>query len=749
MSIACVGACGNGFQVCNEMGSGYSECQCFGGGFADAGVNPTMDTGTMVEQDAGTSPITDDSGAMMPDDAGTNTTNDAGVGQDVGTSEMMDATSGGVDASTTVDAGSMMNTDAGVAGTGPCLDLWCTGSSSSPGDAGVCLTNHSRFWPTLDHVGGAARLQRSSTVLGEPTVYDQYTTIEWTGCPAGTTGTHCSNGTPQDGTATVLTATCENLLWGGHSDWVAPTPEMVLSIQDVTKAPSSMDSANFPRATSPIISVSVGAYGLRVFTEPFVASTPSSNADGVQYCVRFPQGVDLREPITRCYDTTYNQSAEPTTYDRATNLTWQTCPYGGSGPDCSSGGVTRLNWEQAKNYCEGLNWAGQTDWTLPTMEQIRSLTNYKERTVPFSQSILSYASYEYWTKTFEPGSGYVRPYTMLNSYTPATQITSTKYVRCVRENGVFDRPVIYPSTSCREVTKTYFHADFQSTMPRFSRILTMPGEPVVRDDFVNIEWTGCTVGVTGDSCASGTPTSINYLNLDTTCETLNWGGHSDWTVPSAAVLRSLPDFNTEAWHADVTAAFPNLTSTALGSSSQQLTSPGRLTVRATGRSTNSNSSTALLCVRDPAGGSLPSTVTQCLNTTTWNTNEPIVSDMANGVDWMGCLAGQNGRACLQGGATRYTYSASESYCDNLNWAGQSDWRLPTLYELGRVLDAKSNMVYGWDPFAFSDHNSSVKSLSGIWSSTLSLSNTSWFYSGNVLYTNTLTDRNYLKCIRDR
>ena len=77
MSIACVGACGSGFQVCNATGSGYSGCECVSGGSpdtgvnggVDAGVNPSMDAGTMPEDDAGTMPG-EDAGTMPEDDAG-------------------------------------------------------------------------------------------------------------------------------------------------------------------------------------------------------------------------------------------------------------------------------------------------------------------------------------------------------------------------------------------------------------------------------------------------------------------------------------------------------------------------------------------------------------------------------------------------------------------------------------------------------------------------------------------------------
>ena len=48
--------------------------------------------------------------------------------------------------------------------------------------------------------------------------------------------------------------------------------------------------------------------------------------------------------------------------DAKSGLTWQNPPAG-----------EKLEWDEAKKYCDNLNLAGHTDWRLPTIDELRSL----------------------------------------------------------------------------------------------------------------------------------------------------------------------------------------------------------------------------------------------------------------------------------------------------------------------------------------------------------------------------------------
>ena len=77
------------------------------------------------------------------------------------------------------------------------------------------------------------------------------------------------------------------------------------------------------------------------------------------------------------WDVTCDVADECIYYDSAMGetLTWQGCPAGQSGEDCSTGsglGHSKTHAE-ALTYCEYLSWGGFDDWVLPNIDELRSL----------------------------------------------------------------------------------------------------------------------------------------------------------------------------------------------------------------------------------------------------------------------------------------------------------------------------------------------------------------------------------------
>jgi hypothetical protein len=68
------------------------------------------------------------------------------------------------------------------------------------------------------------------------------------------------------------------------------------------------------------------------------------------------------------------------------------------------------------------------------------------------------------------------------------------------------------------------------------------------------------------------------------------------------------------------------------------------------------------------------------------TDEPMVTDNITGLMWQGCLAGNSGPLCVNGGYFQKTWSDSLAYCDELVWGGYHDWRLPDRHELLSIVD---------------------------------------------------------------
>jgi len=77
-------------------------------------------------------------------------------------------------------------------------------------------------------------------------------------------------------------------------------------------------------------------------------------------------------------DNRYQDNADGTVTDLYTGLMWQQCSIGQSGSGCTSGTATDFTWNLALQQGDTLNsgggFAGYTDWRLPNVKELESLT---------------------------------------------------------------------------------------------------------------------------------------------------------------------------------------------------------------------------------------------------------------------------------------------------------------------------------------------------------------------------------------
>lgn len=76
---------------------------------------------------------------------------------------------------------------------------------------------------------------------------------------------------------------------------------------------------------------------------------------------------------------------------------------------------------------------------------------------------------------------------------------------------------------------------------RFDRTEPVPAQPVVADAVTGLLWQGCPNGLSGLDCATGEASSLDWFHAIDACNTLAWGGHTDWRVPDVKELDSLID----------------------------------------------------------------------------------------------------------------------------------------------------------------------------------------------------------------
>jgi hypothetical protein len=223
---------------------------------------------------------------------------------------------------------------------------------------------------------------------------------------------------------------------------------------------------------------------------------------------------------------------QPIVTDAITGLEWQGCQQGLSGAACDTGAISHFAWSDAIAACDGLSWAGDSDWRLPDKYEAQTLIDCQNALPAIDTTIFpgGEPTAAQWTITFDI-QGVIGPVaTNLNEGGSSTQSVSLELpVRCVRGRGA-------------------------AAAGRFQR--SAGAEPTVMDNLNHLVWQGCQAGQSGDSCDNGTQSLRSWSSALSYCEALTWATWSDWRLPNAEELDSLMRSNPTGNQLDA-ALFPN------------------------------------------------------------------------------------------------------------------------------------------------------------------------------------------------
>ncbi len=184
-----------------------------------------------------------------------------------------------------------------------------------------------------------------------------------------------------------------NLTLAGRHDWRLPNSLELFSILNHEMNRPAMDTTFFPRtdaeywwtdatrADEPSKVWAVNAGG-GIGAHPR-RETLSAGGDQ-RFHVRCVRGASPFASGPRLTD-----RGDGTVADAATGLIWQKVP--------ETRGAT---WEQALHYCASLSLAGQNDWRLPNIKELRSLSDDRRVNPSFDRALFPDAAVDfYWSST--------------------------------------------------------------------------------------------------------------------------------------------------------------------------------------------------------------------------------------------------------------------------------------------------------------------------------------------------------------
>ena len=554
---------------------------------------------------------------------------------------------------------------------------------------------------------------------------------------------------------------CENLSLGGFTDWRLPTKKELVSIIKHEQLSPAIDLRVFPGTDSYSYWTSSAPrdYQGGTWVVYFVAGQIMNGykVDSGIYtrCVR-------GEPLTFH---NYVDNDDGTVTDDDTGLMWQ------------QGEAGLMDWGNALKYCEGLSSGGYTDWRLPNVKELESLTtDLRYGTAIDTRFFPGASASNYWSSTsFYPDYYSAWPVSFMDGTSYYSRKTNAYNVRCVRKgkthlddgeitmntgslgfgivsvgtsstrtislsntgtaavhidpitgpsepfsiisdgcsgnllsplstcsvaalfspvrDGMFTDKIIisssdgdhsevivnmtgntsflFPDTGYTKCHDADCPPPGNPEATDGSYLINPPSQSSNGDDTVSDNNTGLIWQQEDDNQlyswykASGTYHKRYNKNTSDVCGNLTLGGYTDWRLPAIKELESIVHYGKSSPAID-SSAFSNTKSTCYWSTDTYAANPaygwaisfdsGQIT----GNTKEYNCYTR--CVR--GGFDFNAFV---------NNNNGTITDTALGLMWMRYPAGvDEGRG--------------SAYCEGLNYAGFSDWRLPNIRELASLTD---------------------------------------------------------------
>ncbi len=133
-------------------------------------------------------------------------------------------------------------------------------------------------------------------------------------------------------------------------------------------------------------------------------------------------------------DMSFTTTTDYTVIDNCTGLMWKQCSYGQSDDADCSGAAATTTWTLALQQCDGLTFAGKSDWRLPNIKELQSIVDYATSSPAINRTYFpATVSNFYWSSTsYVDTPSFAWRVLFYSGYVGDDDKTGSVYVRCVR-----------------------------------------------------------------------------------------------------------------------------------------------------------------------------------------------------------------------------------------------------------------------------------------------------------------------------